>query len=401
MADAGTRQRLALMRMVQAQATTGADSRVQDAEKRRDRDLPELDHKIRAAVDKKDLELLQEMTVRVGCKSDTRQKVWPLLCGVLPADDALESAAALLQQRFKNHLAMAEVLGQEVSGADHEAHSAAPYAQRTTLLSPEQGKYAKSAGKCYYCGTSGHFLRECVKYFDAGKAKQTGIVTALLLDACLTAQFTAPVARLPTNTPVVERRQSLADGGALWEEDSELVRWLRALSFRLLEAVPEPYLAWAIVRNVVFGSPVPWPVRVAKQCEGVAATLTRQVQATQGAAAHAAQLMPAGASCLEEALAGLLRPMLGSLVALSSADSFVANDVVLRLWDAVLWHADPPVCASRFVLEMLQPLPSKVCGCVSWDGLVAVAHDCLNSFDTWADEKQRRTVERCCENERS
>ena len=479
------------MRMVQSGNNNRADAprggvTTNPQTQRRTRDLPEIGHKLRAAISAKDADQLREIMMRVGCRNDVRVKVYPLLTNVLPQDSTGDFVKTLLQQRYANNLLYAEALNlcaQEEGAASEEgasSPSSLPYAQRTTMLSPEQGKVAKEEGHCYYCGSASHFLRECGKNFESksNRLKQQKLVLSILVEQSLQEKFgvrpaqqrTAECERdplkeserepaLPTSassseldqkkkndnapsSPVKEEVQvkekmlqnasfssfmstsfevpceallaqrtlsgslevhlssfpgQIQPSSSIIAVQPEVQLWLFAMCFRMQEAVPDPYLASAVIHKVVGSlSAQGWEERVVRECDTVSVAVAGGLRGTP-VWDHVASLLPEMWPTLEEALACLLRPILGSLVCLCTEKAMIGNDISLRLWDSILWQADPLRSAGRFVAELLQGLQSKAPLCTQWEDLVQAMYECLAEFDKCADEQQRRVLARCCE----
>eukprot|EP01063_Lacrimia_lanifica_P021838 TRINITY_DN2944_c0_g1_i2.p2 TRINITY_DN2944_c0_g1~~TRINITY_DN2944_c0_g1_i2.p2 ORF type:complete len:384 (+),score=110.79 TRINITY_DN2944_c0_g1_i2:127-1278(+) len=377
MTDPGTRQRLALMRMVQQQQrkplTEGAGGEEARRSVDRARNAPEFGQKLRVAAEKKDVVQLKELLVRVGCANELRPKAWPLLCGVTPANGADPYVKELLSQQYQDYQNFARVVGYSLTADTADTTPAVPFAKRRTLLSPEQCEVAKSRGDCYYCGGAGHFLRECPKYFLADQAKQDTVILTLLLDQYVGTDF------------------------GVWDVDQRVLHWLRALCFRMSEAVPEPALAWLVVKRVIQVTEARSAQTYAASVLSVADAYAKSLLAGMDRDVFSRNLQLPTEE-VELRLRSVFRPMFGSLLALTSDDTFAPNDVVLRVWDALLWHPDPLRSLSRLLagdVVTARKLSAKTQqGACGFSDVVRAVHALVAEFDTWSDEQQRSAIGR-------
>ncbi|KAJ9454052.1 hypothetical protein DIPPA_03809 [Diplonema papillatum] len=396
MTDAGTRQRMALMRMVQNKAATSPGDSVSVT--RMTRHLPEIDHKIRQAVESRDVGKLQEILLKLGCTAERREKVWPLLCGVVSADDGSEFVRQLVEDDYKDLVECARGLGYLSSeGAELPLSTpSVPYSERATPLPPSEGKKAKDAGQCYFCGAARHYLRECPQYFAHTALRQEQVLRVAFLDDYLASFFSAGNGRvggadgrcwlLPPQDPVVTGRHAPAF------DDEDLILWLRAMAFRFFEAIPQNAVTYRIMKRITKEGSEPWAQRVRRQASTLADVLVGELR--QQGRNHAQDICPLQ---LSEAMSLVVSPMLGSLMALSSHKTFMPNDTVLRVWDAVVWQRDPLSAVANLVRELLQPLPARISSCHTWTGVTEAAQSCLQAFSSWADERQRLALIRSCE----
>eukprot|EP01064_Diplonema_japonicum_P018807 TRINITY_DN27497_c0_g1_i1.p1 TRINITY_DN27497_c0_g1~~TRINITY_DN27497_c0_g1_i1.p1 ORF type:complete len:391 (+),score=59.21 TRINITY_DN27497_c0_g1_i1:34-1173(+) len=372
--DAGTRQRMALMRMVQGGASKTQEE--PNSRARRSRQQPEMDHKIRLAVEKRDVDQLEDLVPRVGCPNELRQKAWLLMCGVLPNATCTEFVKETLIENYNDYVQCASAMGLH---STTPSHTLLPFAQRISPLDSEKRKQAILDGNCFYCGSKDHYLRECFDNFNNTKKEHEGLVNVLLLWQYIRCHVVSRLEEPLANPLVVYNTNGAVRDGPLWcGGDDKVLLWLRAVCFRIAEAIQEPGLAFLVVRKVVLGFNQPWETRVGRLADTLVNTISSEPFPSE----------------FEAPLRATISIVLGSMMVLTSHTTLLPNDVVLRIWDALIWQHDPLLCISRLVTELLQ---SKVEPLATWDATQASIHSLLSSFENWADEKQRLALMRACE----
>eukprot|EP01060_Flectonema_neradi_P009057 TRINITY_DN16486_c0_g1_i1.p1 TRINITY_DN16486_c0_g1~~TRINITY_DN16486_c0_g1_i1.p1 ORF type:complete len:437 (+),score=77.76 TRINITY_DN16486_c0_g1_i1:55-1311(+) len=412
MVDANTRQRMALMRMVrkveaEAAAVSGP------VKPTRDRDQPEVAIKIRTAVDNKQTKVIKEWMMHVGCPNDMRGRVWPLLMGILPDNGTAEFIKNLYTHEYEDDLHCAEALGATADQQQHDhpvdalntppsvskmqAADSIPYAQRPTLLNLEEQGIAIAQGNCYYCGTPGHFLRECWKYYNSDHPQHQNVLTTVLLNHYLQSHVVDSVF-LPTYS-VVEMRDSLVHPNSrTWfmNEDGVLL-WLGSLTFRLLEAVPNQPISSRILRHLLKLYDMPWQAKVVLVAEEASCNFLAQLDPRAITYLSDNISLPSEGGTFKEMFMSMLCPLFGSLAAMMAPMRFVSNDATLRIWDSVIWQPDPLKALSILILEVLHPLVKKVTSFSRWEEVTDASFELIQSFGGWADETQRLALVRACE----